>query len=85
MLQVLTVTLAPGVDPVVVATVIGAVTGFLGVAIAFIAQTSTTPISDPQLKSGTMVRIVDPTDGKTVIDHAPIYAAGDANAPRAGG
>ncbi len=70
LLQLLTVTLLPGMDPVVVATVVGAVVMFLGVFIAFLANTSTTPTGDPQLKAGTMVRITD--DAGTMIGHEPV-------------
>jgi hypothetical protein len=69
LLQVLLVTIW-GVDPVVTATVLGAVTLFLGVVIAFIANTSTTPVHDPKLKAGTMVQVTD--DAGTVIGHQPV-------------
>lgn len=71
-IQVLVVTLIPSVDPVQVAIILGALTGFLGVLIAFIANTSTTPTADPQLKAGTMVRVTD--ESGTMIGHAPIEA-----------
>ena len=60
----------PDVDPVVLAVVLGAITSFLGVFIAFLANTSTTPVNDPQLKSGTMVRVTDEVG--TVVDHRAI-------------
>lgn len=68
--QVLIVQFLPGADPVVVATVVGAVGLFLGTLIAFLANTATTPIKDPQLQEGTMVRVTD--DNGTVIGHAPV-------------
>lgn len=68
--QVLIVTLVPNVDPVAVATILGAIGGFLGVLIAFIANTSTTPVGDPQLKVGTSVRVTD--ESGTVIGHSQV-------------
>lgn len=44
--------------------------GLLGVYILFLANTSTTPTGDPQLKAGTMVRVTD--DSGTVIGHEPV-------------
>lgn len=70
LIQVMIVTLAPGLDPVAVATILGSITVFLGVLIAFVANSSTTPTADPQLKAGTMVRVTD--DGGTVIGHLPV-------------
>lgn len=69
-LQVLIVTLVPDVDATVVATVLGAIGVFLGVLIAFIANTSTTPVADPQLQQGTMVRVTD--ENGIVIGHTPV-------------
>jgi hypothetical protein len=66
-LQTIAVVALPGVDPVVLTLVTGSITGFLGVLIAFIANTSTTPTADPQLKAGTSVRVMD-EDG-VVIGH----------------
>lgn len=68
--QVLIVQFIKGADPVVIGTVIGSIGLFLGVFIAFIANTSTTPNADPQLKAGTMVRVTD--DAGTVIGHTPV-------------
>lgn len=68
--QVLIVQFLPDADPVVVATVIGAIGLFLGAFIAFLANTATTPTGDPQLKAGTMVRVTD--EGGTVIGHTPV-------------
>lgn len=70
LLQVVLPTLFPNIDAGVLAVVLGAVTSFLGVFIAFLANTSTTPVADPQLKAGTMVRVTD--DEGTVVDHRPI-------------
>jgi predicted ABC-type sugar transport system permease subunit len=48
LVQVLVVTLVPTVDPVTVAVLIGAVTGFLGVLIAFVAgQPPSINVGDP--------------------------------------
>lgn len=69
-IQTIIIVAFPDVDPKVVAVILGSVTGFLGVLIAFIANTSTTPINDPQLKSGTLVRVTDDTG--TVVDHRAI-------------
>lgn len=38
--------------------------------ITWVAQTSTTPVNDPQLKVGTLVRMTDA--GGTMIDHKPL-------------
>lgn len=65
--QVLIVQFLPGADPVVVATVIGAIGLFLGAFIAFLANTSTTPSDDPQLKAGTPIRVTD--DNGAIIGH----------------
>ena len=70
LLQVLIVTMLPNVDATVVATIIGSAVAFLGVFIAFLANTATTPSADPQLKAGTMVRVTDDTG--TVIGHLPV-------------
>lgn len=69
-LQVLLVVLVPDLDPVQVAVILGTIAGFLGVLIAFIANTSTTPIADPQLKAGTLVRVTD--ESGTVVGHLPV-------------
>ena len=68
--QLLIVQFVPGVDPTTVATVIGAVGIFLGSFIAFLANTSTTPSADPQLKEGTMIRVTN--ESGTVIGHEPV-------------
>ena len=60
LVQVLVVTLAPDVDPATVAIVIGAVTGFLGVLIAFIAGTP------PMLNVGDPYTVVTPNDQPNV-------------------
>jgi hypothetical protein len=71
-LQVLIVTLVPGVDPVAVAVVLGTIGGFLGVLIAFIANTSTTPVKDPQLVEGTSVRVTNAAG--TIIGHSTVQS-----------
>lgn len=48
-----------GADPGTVATVGGSLGAFLGVVIAFVAQTSTTPVSSPQLPAGTEVGVTN--------------------------
>lgn len=68
--QVLLVQFLPGADPTVIATGIGAVGVFLGAFIAFLANTSTTPTGDPQLKVDTMIRVTD--EAGTVIGHTPV-------------
>ena len=70
--QVLIVQLAPGLDPVVVATLIGSVVAFLGVVIAFIANTNTTPVKDPQLVQGTPVRVTN--EEGAIIGHSTVAA-----------
>lgn len=67
--QILLVT-ALNMDAVLVATIIGAVTAFLGTFVAFLANTQTTPISDPVLKSGTSVT-VEGTQDKVLIAPTP--------------
>ncbi len=69
-MQVLLVTLVANIDAVVVATVIGSVVGFLAIFIAFLANTSTTPINDPQLKVGTIMRVTN--DEGRIIGHTPV-------------
>jgi hypothetical protein len=69
-IQTLIVALLPDVDAGTVAIVLGAVTGFLGIFIAFVANTYTTPVADPQLKEGTMVRVTD--ESGIVTDHRPV-------------
>lgn len=70
LIQTIAPVILPGIDPGTLATVLGATTLFLGVLIAFVANTYTTPSNDPQLKAGTMVRVTD--QGGTVIDHVAI-------------
>lgn len=70
LLQIILPVLVPAVDPVTLTVVLGAATTFFGIFIAFLANTSTTPVNDPQLKEGTMVRVAD--ESGTVIDHRPI-------------
>lgn len=72
LIQTVAPTIFPGIDAGALATALGALTLFLGVLIAFIANTFTTPVADPQLKAGTMVRVTD--DAGIVIGHAPIEA-----------
>lgn len=69
-LQIVVPTVFPEIDAKVLAVVLGSMTVFLGALIAFIANTSTTPINDPQLKEGTLVRVTD--DAGTVVDHRAI-------------
>lgn len=49
---------------------IDAATAIVAALIAWVAQTSTTPTSDPQLAAGTLVRVTD--DKGTVIAHTPV-------------
>lgn len=72
LIQTVTVVLLPDLDPVAMAIILGAVTAFLGVLIAFIANTHTTPVADPQLKAGTMVRVTD--ESGTVVAHTAVPA-----------
>lgn len=78
--QLLIVTLVPDVDATVVATLIGAVVTFLGVFIAFLANTATTPISDPILKTGTVVRVKDSADTVTIKQSPPGPTGSDGTA-----
>lgn len=66
LVQLLAVQFLPDVDPTTLATVIGAVVTFLGVFIAFLANTQTTPISDPVLPAETVVRVQGTTDTVTI-------------------
>ena len=68
--QVVIVQLVPDVDSTLVATIIGSVIAFLTVFIAFLANTSTTPSADPQLKAGTPIRVTN--DEGAVIGHMPV-------------
>lgn len=77
--QVLTVQFVPGADPVVVATVVGAVGLFLGAFIAFLANTATTPIGDPILPADTVVRVQGTKDTVT-IQPTPPGPTGDEDA-----
>ena len=67
--QLLVVTLLPGIDPIVLATVIGATVMFLGVFLAFLANTAMTPINDARLEKGTEVTVLErgKITGDTVI------------------
>lgn len=69
-LQILIPIWLPNVDPVAVATTLGTIGIFLGVLIAFIANTSTTPTGDPQLKAGTMIRVTDAAG--VMVGHTPV-------------
>ena len=69
-LQIALPILLPGVDPVQLTVVLGAITAILGALIAFIANTSTTPIKDPQLVEGTSVRVTN--QAGTVIGHSTV-------------
>lgn len=69
-LQIIIPTLLPDVDPAATTTVLGTIGVVLGAIIAFVANTSTTPIADPQLKAGTMVRVTD--ESGTVVGHTPV-------------
>jgi len=68
--QLLIVQLVPNLDPILVATLIGALITFLGVFVAFLANTQTTPIHDPILAAGTTVSVKDSED-KVVIASTP--------------
>jgi len=78
--QILIVQFLPEADPVVVATVIGAVGAFLGGFIAFLANTQTTPTSDPVLSAGTTVRVQGTTDTVTIQPSPPGPTGGENNA-----
>jgi hypothetical protein len=56
LVQLLAVTVAH-LDAILVSTIVGAVSTFLGVFIAFLANTQTTPIKDPVLPAGTEGKI----------------------------
>jgi hypothetical protein len=73
--QLLIVQLVPDLDPVIVATIIGAVGTFLGAFIAFLANTATTPVSDPILPAGTSVK-VEGTQDTVVVQPTPPGPAG---------
>lgn len=60
----------PGIEPGALSIVLDSLSGVLAVYIAVLANTSTTPTNDPQLKVGTMVRVTD--ESGTVIAHAPV-------------
>jgi hypothetical protein len=72
--QVLIVTIVPDVDAVLVATLIGSTVAFLGVVIAFLANTQTTPTSDPRLEVGSEVAVLSHgqlTGDKVVVAPTP--------------
>lgn len=81
--QVLIVQLVPDVDSTLVATLIGSVAAFLGVFIAFLANTRTTPISDPILEAGTTVRVLNSEDS-VVIQPSPPGPTGIEGGPDGG-
>lgn len=83
--QLLIVQLIPDVDPVVVATIIGALGTFLGAFIAFLANTATTPISDPILPSGTSVKVQGTSDTVIVQPTPPGPIGGDGGGGPAAG
>lgn len=60
----------PGLDQAALGIFLDALSALLMVYIAVLANTSTTPTNDPQLKEGTMVRVTD--DSGTVIAHTPV-------------
>ncbi len=68
--QIIGPILWPQIDPVSLATILGTAGIMLGAVIVFVANTSTTPSGDPQLKEGTMIRVTD--DAGTVIGHTPV-------------
>jgi hypothetical protein len=57
-------------DPTSLTVIFGAIGAFMGVAIAFVANTYTTPVSDPQLVQGTMIRVTD--DAGRMVGHTPV-------------
>ena len=69
-LQIAMPILFPAIDPVQLTVVLGAATTILGALIAFIANTYTTPVNDPQLKVGTSVRTTD--EAGVVIGHTNV-------------
>jgi hypothetical protein len=64
----------PGIQP----AVLQGLSVLAAAIIALLANTSTTPTADPQLKQGTMVRVTDDTG--TVIGHTPVPGPGAAGA-----
>lgn len=62
LVQLLVVQFYPDIDPVALTTILGALVTFLGVFLAFLANTATTPISDPILKAGTEVKVEGTSD-----------------------
>lgn len=68
------------VDPTTVATIIGAVVAFLGTFIAFLANTETTPVRDPILPTGTIVRVKDTADTVTIAPTPPGPSGNDGGA-----
>lgn len=69
-LQIAMPVLFPGIDPVQLTVVLGAITTILGALIAFIANTYTTPVNDPQLKVGQSIRTTD--ESGAVIGHTNV-------------
>lgn len=60
----------PGLDPAALGVILDSVSALLAVYIAVLANSSTTPTADPQLKAGTMVRVTD--ESGTVVGHEPV-------------
>lgn len=60
----------PAGVPTYIGTLLDFLTAVDAALMAWIAQTSTTPTNDPQLKSGTLVRVTD--ESGTVVDHRAI-------------
>jgi hypothetical protein len=69
-LQIIVPIVAPHLDRQAVTTVLATAGVLIGAVIAFVANTSTTPTGDPQLKEGTMIRVTDEVG--TVIGHSPV-------------
>ncbi len=79
-LQIIVPQLAPDSDPVQVATILGAIGGFAGVLVIFVAQNYTTPLSDPVLPPGTPVTISTPSGQPNLTITLPSQAGEDATA-----
>lgn len=79
LIQILAVTVF-ALDAVLVATIIGSVVTFLGVFLAFLANTATTPVADPILPEGTTVKVQDSEDTVLIQKTPPGPVGGDGGA-----
>ena len=59
LVQILVPVLKPDIDPGTVSVILGGLVTFLGVFIAFLANTAVTPVNDARLPAGSKVGVLD--------------------------